>query len=142
MIRFAIALFALAFSITSIAQTPDVAIDGVVYGNNGLPLKGVIIVLQNKEGEVVQRKETRPNGKFDFGVSFDLYLEIILSKAGFEPKMLVFDSRNVPASEQGYNYEYGGFRVTLGEGDDARTPQQVAYILFDPAVGNFVHRDP
>jgi hypothetical protein len=56
--------------------------------------------------------------------------------------MLVFDTRNIPASEQEYNYEYGGFRVTLIEGDDTSPAKQVAYILFDPAVGNFVNRDP
>lgn len=142
MIRLATALFALAFSIPSVAQTPDVAIDGVVYGNNGLPMKAVSIELQNKEGKVIQKKKTQPNGRFDFGVDFNLYFEIVLSKEGFESKMLVFDTRNIPASEQEYNYEYGGFRVTLIEGDDTSPAKQVAYILFDPAVGNFVNRDP
>ncbi|MEQ9188421.1 MAG: carboxypeptidase-like regulatory domain-containing protein [Cryomorphaceae bacterium] len=133
---------ALFFSMHTLAQTADLAVDGVVYGTKGLPLKGVSVVLRGDQGSTLQQTETRPNGRFSFELSFDLYTEIILSKPGHAPKMLVLDTRNLSDEDKQYNYEYGGFRITLEEGDDSIRPKLVARVHFDANLGNFNQQAP
>lgn len=139
---FALLLVVVLISFQALGQTADLAVDGVVYGTKGLPLKDVSVVLRDAKGGTLQQTETRPNGRFSFELVFDLYTEIILSKPGHVPKMLVLDTRNLSEEDKQYNYEYGGFRVTLEEGDDTVRPKVVARVRFDPKLGNFNQQVP
>lgn len=117
----------------------DLAVKGLVYGENGLPMKEVSVVLTKASDREMVEVVTRPNGQFQFDLSFDEEYTIYFNKPEYGQRYMEFDTRNVPEEEKGYSFEYGGFRVTLHESESGKKPKRIARIGFDPAVGNFTH---
>jgi hypothetical protein len=118
--------------------TADVALSGLVYGTNGLPMKEVNIALIQDGVETAQVR-TSPNGAFAFELSFDHVYELRFNRPGHEPRYLVFDTRHLSDEDKAYTYTYNAFRVTMYEGSDQQDPTLVTSVRFDANSGGFTH---
>jgi hypothetical protein len=128
--------FLLLFSATISAQSADLAVSGVVYGPQGLPLSGVEQVLL-RDGESLERNTTKPNGLFNYALDFDHHYELIVRKSGYKPQKLLFNTKELSKEEKDFTYKLTRIRLTLEEGIADKDAEVVQDFKFDHERGNF-----
>jgi len=83
----------------------NLAIDGVVRDEGGGKIVGARIVLLQDGVETVREVSGR-NGRFDLYLEFDHVFTIVISKANYVSKRIEVNTKNVPADEQAWGYEW------------------------------------
>jgi len=117
----------------------NLAVDGSVKVAKGR-LEGATVTLI-QDGKTVNKTITGKNGRFDFTLDFGFDYLIEFSKAGYVAKRLSVNTKNVPAEDASFGFEFGGFQVELFkemEGLDVSIlDKPIGKVYFDSDLGNF-----
>ena len=121
-----------------LAQSADLRIEGVIYGSNGLPLRGATLTLLEGE-KTIQNEETKPNGLFHFDLKLDRQYTLNVSKEGFEPQGLLFNTKGLSKEEKRFDYKLSRLRITMAAGSSDADVTILHDYRFDHERGNFVN---
>lgn len=118
----------------------NLAIDATVKDKEGGRLENAKVTLI-QDGAEVNRVTTGKNGRFDLFLDFGHEYVIEIEKSGFVSKKLYINTHNVPAEEQAWGYEFGGFIIDLFKDvpgiDYSILDKPVGKVYYDEVISNF-----
>lgn len=136
-------LFFFLFFVLTRGNAQDVnnlAIDATVKDKEGGRLENAKVTLI-QDGAEVNRVTTGKNGRFDLFLDFGHEYFIEIEKSGFVSKKLYINTHNVPADEQAWGYEFGGFIIDLFKDvqgiDYSILDKPVGKVYYDEVISNF-----
>jgi len=137
-----IGLIFLVFSIVygSAQEVNNLAIDATVKDKEGGRLQSAKVTLI-QDGAEINRVTTGKNGRFDLFLDFGHEYLIEIEKSGFVSKKLYINTHNVPADEQAWGYEFGGFIIDLFKDvqgiDYSVLEKPIGKVYYDEVISNF-----
>jgi hypothetical protein len=139
--RFILFFFLFFVLARGIAQdVNNLAIDATVKDKEGGRLENAKVTLI-QDGAEVNRVTTGKNGRFDLFLDFGHEYFIEIEKSGFVSKKLYINTHNVPADEQAWGYEFGGFIIDLFKDvqgiDYSILDKPVGKVYYDEVISNF-----
>ncbi|MDP4686398.1 MAG: hypothetical protein NWS53_05840 [Salibacteraceae bacterium] len=118
----------------------NLAIDATVKDKEGGRLQSAKVTLI-QDGAEVNRVTTGKNGRFDLFLDFGHEYLIEIEKSGFVSKKLYINTHNVPADEQAWGYEFGGFIIDLFKDvqgiDYSILEKPIGKVYYDEVISNF-----
>lgn len=103
------------------------------------PISYARVVIKSKSGKTIESLTNDTAGYAEFYFDFDLLRDVWFEADNHQTKIIRFDTRHVPGTEQEWGYEYGGFLVNLAPGNDSIPPAPIVVIKYDTNIENFQH---
>lgn len=131
------------FPLTLCAQShsSNLAFAANVVDEQGKPVsKANVRVIVKKgvfTGTVPYEGKTNLFGWFQCFIDYDRDADLIISKTGYQPVYIRFNTYGVPANERPWGYEMGGFRIVLDRGDHNASPREIINVFFSEEIKNF-----
>lgn len=118
-------------------KTNNLQLDGKVHSEDQLPIPSFTIELDYRWGKTQTLVFNDTNGRFLFYIDFDRRVKATFKAEGYRDKILVIDTRKVPAEERTWGYEFGGFIIDMVPLGNDSTPIHAVRIFFSPEAENF-----